>query len=41
MPCDFTYVWDLKHKISEPTKQNLLDTENILMAVRGEDWRAR
>ena len=37
---DFTYVWNLKSKINKKNKNRLIDTENRLMAARGEeDWR--
>ena len=43
IPCDFTYMWNLKNKTSEQTKQNrsrLLDMGSNLLAARvGRGWR--
>ena len=39
IPYDFTYMWNLKHKTNEHTKQNwnrLIDTENKLVITRSE-----
>ena len=36
---DFTYMWNLKNKTNEQTKQNrnwLINTEHILVVARGE-----
>ena len=34
IPYNFTYMWNLKHKISEQIKQKLIDTENKLIIIR-------
>ena len=40
IPYDFTYMWNLKNKTNEQTKQKrnrLIDTENKLVVARGEE----
>ena len=36
IPCDFTYMWNLKNYINKLNKNKLPDTENRLVVTREE-----